>query len=217
MLAELVGWYAGHEQNRRRYQRVRKNYGARYSSDKGKTWLPLRGSDLGGGGLCATSDAPIDNVELDVVLQLDGAEIALKARPVWGSEVTEGAWTVHCYGFQFTRIDAASWEAVMRWVSGGEFRDHRELASVRIADTDVAHLLPLSLRNRVLHELSARGRLDASLYALPQFDYGGVTVMNGTPMHRFTVYSRVKVLGSEVRYTTRFLCDDRAEEIDVLE
>jgi hypothetical protein len=215
MLAHLVGWYAGQEQNRRRYPRVRKDYQAMYSVNAGKTWLPLRGVDLGGGGMCAISEHAIDAIVVDAVLQL-GRDVPLRAHPVWGSEVREGGKTVHCYGFQFVSVEAANWEAVMEWVTGKPFDDSGQMPAVRIADTEVARFLPSDLRKRLLDELTARSRLDSANAAMVHFDYGGVTAHNGHPMHRFTVHSKVKVMGSEMRHTTRFLCDDEGREIVVL-
>src|SRR5579885_3545386 len=105
MLAELVGWYAGQEQNRRRYPRVRRDYQAKYSVNGGRTWDALRGVDLGGGGMCAISTRTINDIVFDVTLQLD-EEIPVRVHPVWNSEVKEGEKTVYCYGMQFMSVDA---------------------------------------------------------------------------------------------------------------
>jgi hypothetical protein len=215
MLAELVGWYAGQEQNRRRYPRVRRDYQAEYSVNGGRTWHPLRGVDLGGGGMCVISDHSINAIVIDVMLQLD-EEVAVKAHPVWNTQLAEGKKTTHCYGMQFISIDAEHWEAIMRWITGKEFEDHGQMPALRIAPTEVAHFLPKELRKKLLGELIARSRLDSANESHAQFDYGGVTAHKGKPMHRFTVHSKVKAQGAETRYTTRFLCDDEGQEIIVL-
>ena len=216
MLAELVGWYAGQEQNRRRYPRVRKDYAAKYSVNGGRTWDSLRGVDLGGGGMCAISKFAINAIVFDVMLQLD-EEIPVRVHPVWNSDVQEGGKTVFCYGMQFVSVDAEHWEAIMRWITGKEFQDNGQMPAIRIADTEVAHLLPKELRKRLLDELCSRARVDPANQAAAHFDYAGVTTHKGKPMHRLTVHSKAKAGGGEMRYTTRFLCDDQGQEIIVLD
>jgi hypothetical protein len=215
MLAELVGWYAGQEQNRRRYPRVRKNYQATYSVNGGRTWEPLRGVDLGGGGMCAISAHAINAIVFDVKLELD-EEIPVRVHPVWNSEVNEGRKIVYCYGMQFMSVDARHWDAIMRWVTGKEFEDHGQMPAIRIGPTEVAHFLPKELRKKMLAELMARNRVDPPNEGTVQFDYAGVTSHKGKPMHRFTVHSKEKMQGSETRYTTRLLCDDDGQEIIIL-
>lgn len=216
MLAELVGWYAGQDQNRRRYPRVRKNYNGKYSINGGRTWSSLRGVDLGGGGMCAYSDREIGAGILDVVLMLDGKEVPFKAQPVWSTESTEGGKKTYCHGIQFTSIDAANWEIIMQWVTGKAYVDYGQTPALRIADTEVAHFLPDRLRKGIFTELVRLGRYDGMPENPPQFDYSGVKLVNGRPMHRFTIYSKVKMMGAEVRHTTGMLCDDAGEEITVL-
>ncbi|MGH7661552.1 MAG: PilZ domain-containing protein [Vulcanimicrobiaceae bacterium] len=215
MLAELVGWYAGQEQNRRRYPRIRKDYEAKYSVNGGRTWHALRGVDLGGGGMCVMSDHTIHSIVVDIVLHLD-EEVPVRALPVWNTQVNEGKKTAYCYGMQFISIDARHWEAVMHWITGKAYEDDGKMPAVRISDAEVARLLPKDLRKNLLAELATRNRVDAANQGTLQFDYGGVTALNGKPMHRFTLHSKAKAMGIEMRYTTRILCDDEGQEIIVL-
>jgi hypothetical protein len=217
MLAELVGWYAGNEENRRRYPRVKREYPAEYSFDGGRSWRPLRGQDLSGGGMCVYSDREIPPVIVDVAMTLGDRKVRLKALPVWNTEVTQGYKRVRCYGLQFTSVNGGDWDAIMSWITGGPLATVEGL-KLRIDDAKVEKLLPKELRERLLAELVKRKRHDPHGSPKAQFDYGGIVRANGTPMHSLMVHSKVKVAHNheEMRFSTRFLCDEAGNEVVVL-
>jgi hypothetical protein len=216
MLAELVGWYAGQEQNRRRYPRVRKEYAAKYSINNGHTWHPVQGVDLGGGGLCVNSERLIPPVVVDVVMTLGDKEVRLKAHSVWNTELESHGKRLHCHGLQFTSIAADTWDVIMHWITGSETLEYAQTPSLRIAETEISHFLPRDLRKRMLDELTKIHRYDPKGVDQPQFDYAGVGVVSGKPMHRFTVHTKVRAVAQEMRYTTRLVCDDEGTTVQVL-
>ena len=217
MLAELAGWYAGREENRRRYPRIKRDYDAAYSLDAGHSWRPLKGVDLSGGGLCANSDREIPNVIVDVAITLRDNNVRLKAQPMWHTEISQNNKRVICYGFQFASIGADEWDAIMQWITGSDSPELANMPQVRIEETEVAHLVPRDLRVKLLNELIERNRYDPKTSSAAQFDYGGITHANGHAMHKLTVHTKVKTSAvDEMRYSTRFLCDESGNEIVVV-
>ena len=166
--------------------------------------------------MCAYSDHPIGTGIVDVVLVLNNRDIPLKAQPAWSTEVNENGKPQHCYGLQFTSVQADQWDLIMQWVTGKPYQDTGPMPSVRIDEKEIARFLPDDLRKRMLAELVALGRYDAMPSEPAQFDYGGVGTIDGRPMHRFAVHTKVRTLGSSMRYTTRLLVDDEGKEISVL-
>ena len=216
MLAELVGWYAGREENRRRYPRVKRDYEAAFSIDAGHTWRPLRGVDLSGGGMCVNCDREIPNVIVDISLTIGEKKVQFKAHPAWNTEVNHEGRKVHAYGLQFTSIGGEDWDVIMQWITGSDSPEVGGLAAARLDEAEIAHLLPRDLRERMLNELVQRKRFDRKSSPPVQFDYLGITHANGHAMHRLTIHSKVNTKLEEMRYSTRFLCDESGTEIVVL-
>jgi hypothetical protein len=216
MLAELVGWYAGRDENRRRYPRIKRDYVAQYSVDAGHSWRPLAGVDLSGGGMCANSPREIPNVILDIAMTLRGKNVRLKAQPMWHTDVSQGKERVICYGFQFTSVGGDDWDAIMQWITGSDEPEMPNMPQARIDEAEVAHFIPRDLREKLLNELVQRNRYDRKSSPTAQFDYGGITHANGHAMHKLTIHTKVKVSPvDEMRYSTRFLCDESGNEIIV--
>jgi hypothetical protein len=65
MLPELLAWFTGKEQNRRKFPRKRKPYRAAYSLD-GTSVRTAIGLDISGGGLCILTQEPIPRDEFEV-------------------------------------------------------------------------------------------------------------------------------------------------------
>ena len=215
MLAQLVGWYAGREENRRRYPRTKRDYDAQYSLDAGHSWRPLKGVDIGGGGMCANSEREIPSVIVDIAMTLRERSVRLKALPMWHTDVP-GAKHVFCYGFQFTSVGGDEWDAVMQFVTGSDSPEMAHMPSARLDESEVAHLVPRDLREKFLNELVKRNRFDRKSSPAAQFDYGGITHADGRVMHKLTVHTKVRVSSvDEMHYSTRFLCDDAGNEIIV--
>ena len=221
MLAELVGWFAGRDENRRRYPRVRKEYAVQYAID-GRTWLPAYGVDASGGGLGIVIDKQLGTMRFDVRLNLDGRAIAARVGPVWSAETTRNGVRAYSYGLQFVSIGAEDWDALMRWITGRSTITSEDdgIAAVRMLDTEIARLLPQKFRERLLAELTARGRLPAASAKTPSdvsYDYGGVTHTDGKPMHKLTLHSKVVSNGQQIRFSTQFRFDDEGQTLIVIE
>lgn len=216
MLAELVGWYAGREENRRRYPRVRRDYEAQWSLDGHHAWHALWGVDLSGGGMCANSEREVPSVIVIIEMTLEGKKVSVKAQPVWNTEVNQGGKKVHCYGFQFTSVNGNDWDAIMHFITGSDVANVEGMPLAHIEDAEVAHFIPRELRERLLNELVKRNRFDRKTSPTAQFDYGGITRENGHPMHRLTVHTKIKSRTEEMRYSTCFLCDESGTELVVL-
>ncbi len=160
MLAELVGWYAGREENRRRYPRLKRDYEAQWSLDAGHSWRPLKGVDVSGGGMCANSEREIPNVIVDIAMTLQGKNVRLKAQPMWHTDVSQGNKRAICYGFQFTSVGGDDWDAIMQWITGSDSPEMANMPQARIEESEVAHLVPRELREKLLNELVKRYRFD---------------------------------------------------------
>ncbi|MBV8600978.1 MAG: PilZ domain-containing protein [Candidatus Eremiobacteraeota bacterium] len=220
MLAELIGWFAGRDENRRRFPRVRKDYAAQYSID-GRTWQPAYGVDASGGGLGVVIEKQLAAVTFDVRLDLDGKAITVRVFPVWNVETTRNGKRAYSYGLQFVRIGTDDWDALMRWITGKKTITSEDdlVATIRMRDGEIAKLIPAPFRERLLAELSQRGRLPPGSVKAPQdvtFDYCGVTHVAGRPFHKLTIHSKVLANGRETRYSTQFRFDDSGEELVVL-
>ena|SRR5579863_299815 len=217
MLAQLVGWYAGREENRRRYPRLKRDYDAQYSVDGGHSWRPLKGVDLSGGGMCANSEREIPNVIVDIKMTLQGKDVRLNAQPMWHTDVSQANKRTICYGFQFTSVGGDDWDAIMQWITGSDSPELQNMPQARIDESEIAHLVPRDLREKLLNELVKRYRFDRKTSPTAQFDYSGITHANGHPVHKLTVHSRMKTAGGEeMRYSTLFLCDEAGTEIVVV-
>jgi hypothetical protein len=216
MLAELVGWYAGREENRRRYPRIKRDYEAAFSVDAGHSWRSLYGIDMSGGGMCVASEREIPNVIVDIAMTIGEKKVRFKAHPVWNTEVHHNGKKMHTFGLQFTSIGAEDWDTIMKWITGSDSPEVGGLAAARIDESEIAHLLPRELRERMLNELVQRNRFDRKTSPTVQFDYLGITHANGHAMHRLTIHSKVKTVHEEMRYSTRFLCDENGAEVVVL-
>src|SRR5579872_3909499 len=215
VLAELVGWYAGREENRRRYPRVKKDYPAKYSFDAGKSWRQLQGHDISGGGICVYSDRELPLVIVDVAMELGQKNVHVKALPVWNTEITQGYKRLRCYGLQFTSVNGHDWDTIMHFITGSETANV-QIAPVRIDENKLERLLPKELRERLLEELVKLKRFDPRGSPAVQYDYAGITRSDGMPMHNLLLHSKIKAKHEEIRFSTRFLCDESGENVVVL-
>ncbi|MBV8424840.1 MAG: PilZ domain-containing protein [Candidatus Eremiobacteraeota bacterium] len=215
MLAELVGWYTGRDENRRRYPRIKKDYDAEYSIG-GDHWLPLHGVDLSGGGMCVVSEHLIANVTFDVRMNLNGRNVRLSVHPVWNTTTNYKGKLLPTYGLQFIRISAEDWEAMIQWITGDDPTKAEDHAAVHMNDFEVDHMIPADFRKRLLRELTSRSRFNPKAPLPVAFDYAGVAHHNGHAMHRLILHSKVKAASGEMRFSTRFLISESGEEVVVL-
>lgn len=222
MLPELLAWFTGKEQNRRKFPRKRKPYRATYSVD-GTSQRPAIGLDISGGGICILTQEAVGRDEFDIRATLDTRSIRLRARTVWQDNVTHQGKTVWRYGMRFTGIPADDWDAIIRFTTDKPVADvnkgQEELVTVKMTADDTARLLPKDLQNKLLGLLVERRRLaplDPKIAPVVQYFYSGIARHNDKLMHRLTIQS--KLVGGETMemFETRFVFDDNGEQILIL-
>jgi hypothetical protein len=223
MLDELLGWFTGKEPNRRKYPRKRKPYRATVSVDSGVTQRPAIGLDLSGGGMCVLTQEPTGKDEFEVRATIDSRVVRMRARAVWQDTVTHQGKSVWRYGMRFTGISADDWDAIIRYTTdkpvGEENKAQEELVSVRMTPDDANRLLPEQLQRRLLNMLVERRRLSPlqeNVTPLVQYFYSGVVRHNDLLVHRLTIQSKVVGPEGSELYESRYVFDDRGENIQLL-
>jgi len=223
MMGELLAWFTGKEVNRRKYPRKRKPYRATFSVDAGVSQKPAIGLDISGGGLCILTQEPVGRDEFEVRATVENRIVRLRARAVWQDTVSHQGKSVWRYGMRFTGISADDWDAIVRYTTDRPVEDankaQEELTTVRMTPDDASRLLPERLQQRLLHLLVERRRLAPlreNQTPLVQYFYSGVGRYNGALMHRLTIQS--KVVGPEggAMFETRFVFDDKGDNVIVL-
>ena len=222
MLPELLAWFTGKEQNRRKFPRKRKPYRAAYSLD-GKTTRPAIGIDLSGGGLCILTQEPTGRDEFEVRLQLDERAVRVRAKAVWIDNVQHQGRTVWRYGLRFTGIPADDWDAIIRYTTDRPIAEtnkaQEELSAVRMSPDDTARLIPRELQNRLLAMLVERKRLaplDERVTPLVHYFYSGVVRHNDRLMHRLVIQSKLVGPERDEMFETRFVFDDAGKNVQIL-
>jgi hypothetical protein len=212
MLAELVGWYTGREENRRRYPRIKKDYNAEYSLGADR-WAVLHGIDLSGGGMCVVSEHIIPNVTFDVRVMLGDREISLRVRPVWNATTNYKGRILPTYGMQFVSVGAEDWETIITWITGDDPTKSEGFAAIQMSDVEVGHLIPAVIRDDLLDALTRRSRFDPRKPLPVQYDYAGIGRHNGRAVHKLTLHSKVHNGAREIRYSTQFRVSEMGEVI----
>jgi hypothetical protein len=222
MLPELLAWFTGKEQNRRKFPRKRKPYRASYSLD-GKVTRAAIGLDISGGGLCVLTQEPIGREEFEVRAELDGRSVRMRAKVVWHDNVQHQGKKVWRYGMRFIGIAADDWDAIMRYTTDRpvteENKAQQELSAVRMTPDDTARLLPRELQNRLLQMLVERRRLAPlaeRVTPLVQYFYSGVVRHDDRLMHRLVIQSKVVGRDGEELFETRFVFDEGGKNVQIL-
>jgi len=222
MLPELLAWFTGKEQNRRKFPRKRKPYRAAYSLD-GKTTHAAIGLDIGGGGLCILTQEPIKRDEFEVRVVLDERNLRMRAKVVWHDNVQHQGRKVWRYGMRFTGIPADDWDAIIRYTTDRPVTEankaQEELAAVRMTPDDTARLLPKELQTRLLQMLVERRRLaplDERVTPLVQYFYSGIVRHNDRLVHRLVIQSKVVGPERDELFETRFVFDESGKNVQIL-
>jgi len=222
MLPELLAWFTGKEQNRRKFPRKRKPYRAAYTLD-GKSTRAAIGLDISGGGLCILTQEPVRREEFEVRIELDARSLRVRARVVWHDNVQHQGRKVWRYGMRFVGIPADDWDAIIRYTTDRPVAEankaQEELSSVRMTPDDTARLLPRELQTRLLQMLVERGRLAPltdRVTPLVQYFYSGIVRHDDRLVHRLVIQS--KVVGSErdELFETRFVFDENGKNVQIL-
>jgi PilZ domain len=222
MLSELLAWFTGKEQNRRKFPRKKKPYRAAYSVD-GKPQRAAIGLDIGGGGICLITQEPVERDEFEVRAQIDERQLRMRAKVVWKDSVQHQGRRVHRYGMRFIGIPADDWDAIIRYTTDRPVAESNkaqdELTAVRMTPDDAARLLPKALQNRLLRMLVERRRLaplEDRITPLVQYFYSGIVRHNDKLMHRLVIQSKVVGTERDEIYETRFVFDEGGQNVQIL-
>jgi PilZ domain len=224
MLTDLLTWFSGRPENRRRYPRRAGGFRAWFATATG--WTSVVPIDISASGMGLVSPAKFEKDEVNFRVQIEDRPIMLRAKQVWCIPGTLQGKAVWRYGVQYTGIGADDWDALVRFCSNEsvnlENKAQKELDLVRMQADDVARLIPQRLQERLLAMLVQRRRLapiEKDKIPLVQYFYGGTVKRNAKTMHRLQIHSRVNdaVTGEQAEFNTRFLFDDHGSEIEVLE
>jgi hypothetical protein len=222
MLPELLAWFTGKEQNRRKFPRKRKPYRAAYSVD-GKSTRAAIGLDISGGGLCILTQEPVGAEEFEVRVQLDDRNLRIRAKTVWHDNLQHQGRKVWRYGMRFTGIPADDWDAIIRYTTDRPVAEsnkaQEELTAVRMTPDDQARLLPKELQIRLLSMLVERRRLaplDERVTPLVQYFYSGIVRHNDKLMHRLVIQSKLVGPERDELFETRFVFDESGKHVQIL-
>lgn len=222
MLPELLAWFTGKEQNRRKFPRKRKPYRAAYSLD-GTSTRPAIGLDISGGGLCILTQEPVGRDEFEVRAQIEERNVRMRAKTVWHDNVQHQGRKVFRYGMRFTGIPADDWDAIIRYTTDKPVAEANkaveELTTVRMTPDDTARLLPKELQTRLLQMLVERRRLAPlgdKTTPLVQYFYSGVVRHNDRLVHRIVIQSKVVGAERDELFETRFVFDESGQNVQIL-
>ncbi len=222
MLPELLAWFTGKEQNRRKFPRKRKPYRAAYSLD-GKSTRAAIGLDISGGGLCILTQEPVRRDEFEVRAELDDRNVRMRARVVWHDNVQHQGKKVWRYGMRFVGIPADDWDAIIRYTTERPVNEtnkaQEELTSIRMTPDDTARLLPRELQTRLLQMLVDRHRLAPltdRVTPLVHYFYSGVVRHDDRLVHRLVIQSKVVGAERDELFETRFVFDDSGQNVQIL-
>jgi PilZ domain len=218
MLNDLITFFTGAPQNRRKYPRRAGPFPAWVAV--GSQWTNCACLDISGSGLGLVSPAALAE-EVNLRVQIESRNVVIRAKRVWqqpGTSQGKPAWR---YGFFFTGISADDWDALIRFCNNDqvnvENKAQKELELVRLKADDVARLIPKKLQDQMLSLLVSKGRLAPIDEKTPlvQYSYGGVVKRNGKALHRLSIHSRLRddLTGEVKAYDTRFFFDDQGGSV----
>ena len=220
MINDLITFFTGAPQNRRKYPRRAGPFPAWVAI--GTQWTSCACLDISGSGMGVVVPAALPE-EVNVRVQLQGRNIAVRAKRVWqqpGTAQGKPAWR---YGLTFTGISADDWDAVVRFTNNDsvtvENKAQKELELVRMKADDVARLIPKKLQDQMLAWLVSKGRLAPldDKTPLVQYAYAGVIKRGNRALHRLSIHSRVRdqTTGEVRTWDTRFVFDDQGQDVHV--
>jgi hypothetical protein len=220
VINDLIGFFTGAPQNRRKYPR--RPGPLRAWTAAGNSWANVVCTDISGSGIGVVSPATI-GTEANFRVMLEEKPVLIRAKRVWeqpGTLQGKAAWR---YGFTFTGISADDWDTVVRFCNNDqvtlENKAQKELELVRLKADDVARLIPKKLQDQLLSMLVERRRLAPidDKTPLVQYLYGGVVKRANGALHRLVIHSRVRdrVTGEITDYDTKFYFDDSGSNVSM--
>lgn len=221
-MIELLTWFAGKPESRRRYPRRAGGFRVWVASESG--WNSAGGIDISASGMGLIATDKFSRAEVNLRIVIESKAILVRAKQVWCLPGTLHGKPVYRYGMQYTGIGADDWDALVRFCNSEpvnvENKAQKELDIVRMQADDVARLIPTRLQQRLLTMLVESRRLaplEKDKIPLVQYGYGGVMTRGRKQMHRLQIHSRIldEVSGETVSYDTRFLFDESGTDIEM--
>jgi hypothetical protein len=222
VLTELLTWFSGRPENRRRYPRRSGGFRAWAAGEAG--WTQLSALDISASGIGILSPLKFQKDEVNLRVAVDGKAILVRAKQVWCVPGTLQGKPVWRYGMQYTGIAADDWDALVRFCSHEavaiENKGQKDLELIRMQADDVARLIPQRLQDRLLTMLVEAQRLaplENDKIPLVQYFYGGAVKRGTRQLHRLSIHSRVveDSSGETRSYDTRFLFDENGTDIEM--
>ncbi|HVA34365.1 MAG TPA: PilZ domain-containing protein [Candidatus Baltobacteraceae bacterium] len=220
MLSDLITFFTGSPQNRRKYPRRSGPFKA--WTAQGTNWTSVVCIDISGSGLGLVSPIAV-GTEGNFRVMLEERPVLLRAKRIWETPGTLQGKPAWRYGFTFTGISADDWDAVVRFCNNDavviENKAQKDLELVRLQADDVARLIPKRLQDQLLKMLVDRRRLAPldDKHPLVQYLYGGVVKRANLALHRLVIHSRVRdpVTGETADFDTRFVFDDQGSNVAI--
>jgi hypothetical protein len=219
---ELLTWFAGKPENRRRYPRRTGGFRVWVAAESG--WSAASGVDISASGMGLIAQAKFAHDEVNLRIQIENKAIMVRAKQVWCIPGTLQGRPVFRYGMQYVGISADDWDALVRFCNSEPVtvtnKAQKELEMIRLQPDDVARLIPTRLQERLLTMLVQARRLaplEKDKIPLVAFSYGGAVKRGIRQLHCLQIHSRVVDEGSgdAVSYDTRFLFDDSGNDIEM--
>jgi len=220
VLNDLITFFTGSPQNRRKYARRQGPFKAWMA--QGTNWASIVCMDISGSGLGVVSPGEA-GPEANFRVMLESRAVLIRAKRIWQSQGTLHGKPAWRYGYTFTGISADDWDAVVRFCNNDtvvvENKAQKELELVRMKADDVDRLLPKRLQDQLLHMLVERRKLAPldDKTPLVQFMYGGVIKSAGVALHRLVIHSRVRdaATGEIQSFDTKFVFDDQGNNVSI--
>ncbi len=220
MINDLITFFTGSAQNRRKYPR--RPGPLKAWAAVGPNWATIVCVDISGSGLGVVSPVEV-GAEANFRVMLETRPVLIRAKRAWekpGTLQGKPAWR---YGYAFSGISADDWDAIVRFAKSEavnvENKAQKELDLVRLKADDVARLIPKRLQDTLLAMLVERRRLALidDKTPLVQYLYGGVVKKGNLALHKLVIHSRVRdtVTGDITAFDTRFLFDDRGNNVQI--
>jgi hypothetical protein len=224
MIGDLLTWFMGRPENRRRYPRRAGGFRAWFATPTG--WNAVAPVDISASGIGVVSQSQLEKDEVNFRVQVEERAIMVRAKKIWCVPGTLQGKPVWRYGLAYTGIAADDWDALVRFCQNEEVevenKAQKELQLVRMQADDVARLIPQRLQDRLLVLLVQARRLapiEKDKTPLVQYFYGGAIKRANKVLHRLSIHSRVndELTGEPREFDTKFMFDDTGSEIEMLD
>ena len=220
MLNDLITFFTGSPQNRRKYVRRQGPFQAWVAA--GNAWQPVVCIDVSGSGLGIATTGAIEN-ESTFRVVLENRPFLIRAKCVWKQPGTQAGKAALRYGMVFTGISADDWDAIIRFCNNEsvsvENKAQQDLELVRMQPDDVARPIPKKLQDYMLAQLVAHRRLAPLDEKTPlvQYSYGGIVKHGNLTLHQLTITSRFRddVTGDVKTFNTCFRFDDQGANVTI--